>query len=87
MAALFGIIYLLANLGSLICAIIVLIKLFPAKGVLWGIFGVFCGIYTFIWGWQNATRYGIQPVMIAWSACIVAAILFAALSAGTAVPQ
>lgn len=71
MAALLGILSLLTSLGSLICLILVLLKLFPAKGIGWGIFGIICGIYTFIWGWMNASRYNIQPVMLAWTACMV----------------
>ncbi|MEO0948596.1 MAG: hypothetical protein AAFY11_10730 [Cyanobacteria bacterium J06641_5] len=85
MAALLGISSLLANLGSLVCAILVLIKLFQAKGVLWGIFGVFCGIYAFIWGWINVSKNNNQLVMIAWSACIVVAIL-AGLGVGLTAP-
>ena len=43
--------FLLITLISLVCFIIVLIKLFKNEGALKGIFGFFCSIYTFIWGW------------------------------------
>ena len=49
-----GVIAIVAAITSLVCLVLVLIKLFPNKGVGWGIFGIFCGIYTFIWGWLNA---------------------------------
>jgi hypothetical protein len=75
MEALVGILGGLAGLGSLICLIIVLIKLFPAEGALKGIFGIFCGIYTFIWGWQNVDRYNLKNVMLIWSVCFVVSIV------------
>jgi hypothetical protein len=75
MEALVSILGGLAGLGSLICLIIVLIKLFPAEGALKGIFGIFCGIYTFIWGWQNVDRYNLKNVMMIWSVCFVVSIV------------
>jgi hypothetical protein len=62
-------------LGSLICFIIVLVKLFQQKGAGHGILGLICGLYTFIWGWMNATTLNIKNVMIGWSACIVGQII------------
>ena len=59
----------LTSLGSLICWIIVLIKLFQQEGAGLGILGLFCGIYTFYWGWQNADRQNIRTVMTIWSIC------------------
>jgi hypothetical protein len=75
MEALVGILGGLAGLGILICLIVVLIKLFPAEGALKGIFGIFCGIYTFIWGWQNVDRYNLKNVMMIWSVCFVVSIV------------
>jgi hypothetical protein len=75
LAGLLGILGGLAGLGGLICAIIVLIKLFTAEGALKGIFGFFCGIYTFIWGWQNVDRYNLKTVMMIWSVCFVVSIV------------
>jgi multisubunit Na+/H+ antiporter MnhG subunit len=65
----------LASIVNLVCVIIVLTKLFPAKGVFWGLFGIICGIYTFIWGWQNAERAKIKNVMIVWTIGIIATII------------
>lgn len=68
---------ILTSLVSLGCLIFVLIKLFPAKGPLWGIFGIICGIYTFIWGWQNADKYeNMRNVMMVWTGAIVLGIVF-----------
>jgi hypothetical protein len=63
----------LCQLGSLVCAILVLIRLFKEKGVLHGILGIICLLYTFIWGWIHAGRLGIKNIMMAWTACIILA--------------
>ncbi|MGG6270321.1 hypothetical protein ACQ4M3_41835 [Leptolyngbya sp. AN03gr2] len=70
MEALLGLVVLAAAITSLVCFILVLIKLFEDKGVGWGIFGIFCSIYTFIWGWQNVDRYNIKNIMVLWSAMV-----------------
>lgn len=71
-AGLWGIIALLIGLGCLICWIIVLIKQFQDAGVVHGIIGIItCGIWTFIWGWMNATRLGIKNIMMIWTLLII----------------
>lgn len=60
----------IATVVNLVCFIIVLTKLFPKEGVWMGILGIICGLYTFIWGWQNAETQGIKNIMIVWSFCI-----------------
>lgn len=72
----FQILGILAGIGNLICFIIVLIKLFQQKGALHGILGLICGLYTFIWGWINATRLNIKNVMLAWTVLILLSIVF-----------
>lgn len=66
-----GILALVVGIGSFVCTIIVLIKLFQVEGALKGILGFFCGIYTFIWGWINVDRLGIRQVMTIWSVLTV----------------
>lgn len=61
---------IVAGIGSLVCLVIVLIRLFREKGALHGILGIICGLYTFIWGWINVTRLNIRNVMLAWSVCM-----------------
>ncbi|MBC6435035.1 hypothetical protein FM036_34345 [Nostoc sp. HG1] len=73
--SLVGLIAIVAAITSLVCLVLVLIKLFPDKGVGWGIFGIFCGIYTFIWGWQNAEEHNLKNVMIVWTAAFAANVL------------
>ena len=75
MLAVLSLLLIAASIGSLVCLILVLLKLFPDKGVGWGIFGIICGLYTFIWGWQNAERHGLQKTMLIWSVCFVASIV------------
>lgn len=65
----------IASIVSFVCFIMVVIKLFQDKGVGWGIFGVLCGIYTFIWGWQNNARHNIKNIMLIWSVAFGANIL------------
>ena len=82
-----GILALLVCLGWLICFIIVLIKQFKDAGVVHGIIGIVtCSIWTFIWGWMNATRLNIKTIMMIWSLLIVVwLVLRFALGAGTMV--
>ena len=70
-----GVIAIVAAITSLVCLVLVLIKLFPNKGVGWGIFGIFCGIYTFIWGWQNAEEHNLKNVMIIWTGAFIANVV------------
>lgn len=65
----------LASIASLVCLIMVVIKLFKDKGVGWGIFGIICGIYTFIWGWQNADRHNIKNIMIIWTVAFIVSLV------------
>lgn len=68
------------GLGSLVCWIIVLTKLFPAEGALKGILGIICGLYAFIWGWQNADAKGIKNVMLAWTVLFIGAIVLGVMT-------
>ena len=69
---LLGLLAILVCILSLICWIIVLIKQFKDAGPVHGIIGIItCGIWTFIWGWMNATRLNIRNIMMIWSILIV----------------
>lgn len=65
----------IGGLGSLICLILVLMKMFPAEGALKGVLGIICALYSFIWGWMNASRFNLQNVMYGWTGCIVLSII------------
>jgi hypothetical protein len=89
MAALFGILALVAGLASLVFFIMVLIQLFKTKGALHGILGIICGLYTFIWGWINADAQGLKKTMVNWTIAIIAQIILQGISfamGGGAVP-
>lgn len=57
--------------GSLICWIIMLVKLFQAGYTLQGVLGIFCGIVAFIYGWMKADELDAKPIMLAWTGCII----------------
>lgn len=70
------------GVGCIVCFIIVLVKLFQENGVLHGILGLICGLYTFIWGWINATRLNIRNIMMIWTLLIVVSIILTVLGGG-----
>ena len=72
MGMIFSLLAMACGIGSLICLILVLIKLFPAEGPVKGVLGIICGIYTFIWGWQNVNRFNLRQIMQIWTAAIIA---------------
>ena len=66
-----GAAYLVANIVSLILFIVVVVKLFKNEGALKGILGLFCGIYTFIWGWMKHKQLTMTKLMTVWSLMIL----------------
>jgi hypothetical protein len=77
-----GILALLCLLGSIVCWIIVLIRMFKEAGVVHGIIGILCSLYAFIWGWMNAGKYGLRNIMLIWTVLIIAYIILGYLSGG-----
>jgi hypothetical protein len=73
----------LISLGGLVCFVIVLIKLFKEKGVLHGILGIICGLYTFIWGWMESGRLGIKNIMLIWTALILVNVVLVIMLRGS----
>jgi len=70
------------GLGCLVCFIIVLIRLFQENGILHGILGLICGLYTFIWGWINASRLNIKNIMMIWTLLIIVSIILSVVGGG-----
>ena len=64
----------LASIVCLVCWIMVLIKMFPAEGALKGVLGIICGLYAFIWGWMNASRFNLRNIMLIWTVAILVAV-------------
>ena len=57
--------------------IVVLVKLFQKEGILKGILGLICMIYTFVWGWMHLKDESLKlkTWMYIWTGCIVLGIL------------
>lgn len=71
----------LASIVCLVCWIMVLIKMFPAEGALKGVLAIICGLYAFIWGWMNASRFNLRNVMLAWTIGILVAVAMSFMGA------
>ena len=83
-----GLLALVVGLVSLVMFIMVLIKQFQTAGAVHGIIGIVtCGIWTFIWGWMNATQLNIKKIMMIWTAMIVLSIILNLLGGGLAASQ
>jgi len=64
-----------AGLGSLVCWVMVLIKMFQNEKPLIGILGVLCSLWAFIWGWMNGTKHNLKKIMLIWTGCIVLSLI------------
>ena len=64
-----------ASLGSLVCWVMVLIKMFQNEKPLIGILGVLCALWAFIWGWMNGTKHNLKKIMLIWTGCIVLSLI------------
>ena len=80
LAMLLSLLLILVVIGSIICWVMVLIKLFQNEGPLWGILGIICGLYALIWGWMNADKYNIRKIVMIWTALVVAMIVLQVLT-------
>lgn len=76
-----------AGLVSLVCWIMVLIKMFPAEGALKGVLAIICGLYAFIWGWMNATRFNLKTIMLIWTVAILVSVIANVAFGGMAAMQ
>jgi hypothetical protein len=74
-----GILYSLLVVANIACLVMVLLKLFPAEGPLKGILGIICGLYTYIWGWMNSSRFNLKTIMLVWTAVIILQMLMAGM--------
>jgi hypothetical protein len=88
MAALFSILGGLFGIGSLVCFIMVVIKMFQdpdtkTMGIV-SLVTICCGIgglIAFIVGWMNADKLGVKNIMLIWTGCFVGALVCNLLSA------
>jgi hypothetical protein len=70
-----GILGAICILASLVCQIIVVIKMFQTAGVVQGIIGLLCGLWAFIWGWMNSDKVG-KNIMLLWTLIVILATVF-----------
>jgi hypothetical protein len=72
-----GLIGTLGSVIALVAGIVVLVKLFQREGILKGILGLICMLYTYIWGWMKIKdeELNLRTWMYVWTAAIVLGIL------------
>jgi len=80
---------ILGTLGSIIAwvaGIVVLVKLFQVEGVLKGILGLICMLYTYIWGWGKVKdpALNLQNWMWIWTGAILLGIVLNVISQASA---
>jgi hypothetical protein len=75
-----GLIQSLSGLVIFVVGIVVLIRLFKKEGVLKGILGIICMLYTFIWGWMHRKEEHIENLMYVWTGLWVLGILLSVLA-------
>ena len=73
-----------AGIGSLICFILVLVKMFQNGQTVLGIVCIVCcgigGLIAFVYGWIKSGEWGIQKVMLIWTVCIILQIIGGVMS-------
>ncbi len=78
-----GILLMLVGLAAFVIFILVLVKQFQNAGAVHGIIGIVtCGIWTFIWGWMNASKLNLRNLMLIWTALIVLNIILSVTTGG-----
>ncbi|MDX2035001.1 MAG: hypothetical protein SF339_30275 [Blastocatellia bacterium] len=75
MSVLFGLVAGALGVVSIVCWILVLIKMFTHEGPLYGILGIICSIYALIWGWMNADRYNIRNIVTIWTVAAIGGLV------------
>jgi hypothetical protein len=68
---LLGIIGIVFGIISLICWIMVIVKIFQEGSIGLGILAIICPLFAFIYGWVKVNEYGINNIMLVWTLCIV----------------
>ncbi len=75
-----------SGIVSLVCLILVLVKMFQNNEVTMGVvcivLTVLCGIgplVTFVYGWIKSAEWNIQKIMLIWTACFIVNLLLGAV--------
>jgi len=61
----------LSGIGSLVCLIIVLSKMFSQAGTMQGLLGLFCALYAYAWGWIHQKEHELMDVMFLWTIAVL----------------
>ncbi|MBC7785730.1 MAG: hypothetical protein H7144_18025 [Burkholderiales bacterium] len=77
------IISLAISIGSIVCWVLTLVKLFQAGKTLEGVLSI-CPLIGFILGWVRAKELNHTKVMMIWSVLVVLSILINVMFASTA---
>ena len=76
----------LASIGSLVCFVLVVVKMFQHNQTTLGvvcIVGVFCcigGLIAFVFGWMKSKEWNITNIMIIWTICFIISIIGGAMA-------
>ena len=63
MNTLISLLSIVLSIGSIVCFVIVLIKLFSSEGIWMGLLGLICGLYALYWGYKNREKHNLQNVV------------------------
>lgn len=70
------------TLASLVCLILVLVKLGKANGAFHVLLGLIsCGFYPFLWAWIAPEEMRTRKIAIVWTVCTVVAVSLSAVGA------
>jgi hypothetical protein len=76
------------GIGSLVCLVLVLVKMFQNGQTALGIVCIvlaFCGIgvlIAFVYGWIKSTEWDLKKVMLAWTVCLVLGLIVSFITMG-----
>jgi hypothetical protein len=70
----FGLIAVI-SIGSLVCWIMVLVKMFQNEQVGLGVASIFVPLIAFVFGWIKAAEWRIKGLMAVWTGCFAASLL------------
>jgi hypothetical protein len=66
---------------AFVAGLVVLVKLFQKEGVLKGILGLICMLYTYIWGWMHVKDESLKlkTWMWVWTGAILLGVILAVI--------
>jgi hypothetical protein len=69
----------IAGIVVWVIGLVVVIKMFQREGVVKGILGLICTLYSYIWGWQHAKQENLTGMMWTWTIIIVISVIAGAV--------